>query len=304
MKRRRTLARSRASLTLICATLACAAAALAAQAMQTGVGSAAFDVASVKRYQPAAGRPQSNSISVMPGGRFTAPSATLRGLIAAGYGILDFQIVDGDRIPANDRFEIEATTKADVTVEQARAMVRTLLADRFRLSAHTEIRELPVYVLTVSRGDRRLGDQLRPAGPDCAPVKGPPGLPPPPPPPPSENIGRILTLSGPPLRCGGLRYSSTSGEHLSLRNLTIADLAGRLIGTLGRPVLDRTGLEGSFDVDLTYTLEARVDIDASNAPNAPALPTAMREQLGLRVESARAPVEVLVIDGVSSPTEN
>src|SRR5687767_3024419 len=88
----------------------------AAQSPKTDVGSVAFDVASVKRYQPTAGRQQTDSISVMPGGRFTAPSATLRGLITAAYGILDIQIVDSRGLIANDRFEIEATTKADVTV--------------------------------------------------------------------------------------------------------------------------------------------------------------------------------------------
>jgi uncharacterized protein (TIGR03435 family) len=276
---------------------------LAAQSMRTDVGSAAFDVASVKRYQPAAGRPQTDSISVMPGGRFTAPSATLRGLIAAAYGIFDIQIADSGRIPANDRFEIEATTKGDVTADQARAMLRTLLAERFRMSAHAEVRDIPVYVLTVSRDDGRLGEQLRRSDSGCAPVKGPAGLPPLPPRPPSESPAGVLTLSGPAIRCGGLRYSSTSGEHLSLRSVTMASFAQTLIRALERPVLDKTALEGTFDVDLTYTPDTQV-VAGSNLLNAPALPTAMREQLGLRLESTRAPVEILVIDAVAPPTEN
>ena len=287
---------------IVVLTTITASTALFAQSMRTDVGSSAFDVASVKRYEPAAGRPPSNAISVMPGGRFTAPSATLRGLIAAAYGIFDIQIVDGGRISATDRFEIEATTKADVTVDQGRAMLRTLLAERFRLSAHAEVRELPVYILSVAREDRRLGEQLRPSGADCAPVKGPAGLPPLPPRQPTPGVADMLTLGG-PSRCGGLRYSSTSGEHLSLRSLTLASFAEALIGTLGRPVLDRTALQGTFDVDITYTPDTQVAA-GSTLLNAPSLPTAVREQLGLRLESTRAPVEVLVIDAVAPPTEN
>jgi uncharacterized protein (TIGR03435 family) len=301
MEKRMTLERLAAGGVVVCTAVACAAAA-AAQSMRTDVGSAAFDVASVKRYQPAAERQQTDSISIMPSGRFTAPSATLRGLIAAAYGIFDIQIIDNNRLPANDRFEIEATTKADVTADQARAMLRTLLAERFRLSAHAEIRELPVYTLTVAREDSRLGEQLRPSGPGCAPVKGPAGLPPPPPRPPTEPVAGVLTLGG-PLPCGGLRYSSSSGEHLSLRGLTMTRFAETLIRALERPVLDRTALEGAFDVDITYTPDTQVVAGAGLA-NAPSLPTAVREQLGLRLESTRARVEILVIDAVLPPTEN
>jgi uncharacterized protein (TIGR03435 family) len=157
--------------------------------------------------------------------------------------------------------------------------------------------------MSLAREDRRPGEQLRPSTTDCAPVKGPPGLPPPlPPPAQPAGTGRVLSLTGPPLRCGGLRYSSTRGEHLSIREVTMPGFAERMIGTLGRPVLDRTGLAGAFDVDLTYTSETQV-VDVSN-PDAPPLVTAMREQLGLRLEATRAPVEVLVIDSVELPTEN
>src|SRR5829696_7246566 len=104
---------------------------MSAAARSQSPAAVSFEVASVKPYQPVAGRRESDSISVMPGGRFAAPSATLRGLIGAAYGVLDIQIVDSRRVLANNRFEIEATTKADVTIDQARGMLRTLLADRF-----------------------------------------------------------------------------------------------------------------------------------------------------------------------------
>jgi len=76
-----------------------------------------------------------------------------------------------------------------------------------------------------------------------------------------------------------------------------------LTSTLGRPVLDRTGLDGSFDVDVTFTPD-NPTVDSTDAPNAPSLMTAIREQLGLRLESTRAPVDVLVVDRVQPPTQN
>jgi uncharacterized protein (TIGR03435 family) len=130
-------------------------------------------------------------------------------------------------------------------------------------------------------------------------------LPAPPPPPggPPVPVGRVLSLNGYASRCGSLFFNSTSGAHWSLRETTITKVAERLVGFLGRPVLDRTGLDGTFDVDLTY-LPDNPAVDASNAPNAPSLVTALREQLGLRLESTRAPVEVLVVDSVRQPAEN
>jgi uncharacterized protein (TIGR03435 family) len=296
--------RSAASGLLVLATVVAAAAAVA-QERQTPAGTAAFDVASVKRYQPAPDRRQTNAISVMPGGRFTAPSATLPGLIAAAYGILAVQIVDAARPLPSERFEIEARTSPNVTVDEARAMLRRLLAERFGLSAHREMRQLPVYLMTIAREDRRLGENLRPSGPDCAPVKGPIGVPAPPPPPggPPPAVGPVLTLTAAPLRCLSLAFSSTVGSHLSMRELPLARFAEQLIAALGRPVLDRTGLDGPYDIDITYTPDAQV-VDASDAPNAPSLVTAIREQLGLRLEATRAQVEVLVIDAIAPPTEN
>ena len=261
---------------------------------------AAFDVVSVKRYQPDAGGRVNDAISVFPGGRFSAPGATLQGLITTAYGLLDIQLVDSGRVLGTDRYQIDGRTNPDVSLADARAMLRTLLTERFGLVTHRDTRELPVYVMTL---DRKPGPQLRASGPECAGFKGPTGTPPPPPPPGGETVGRILSLNGYASRCGSLFFNSTSGGHWSLRETTMAQLAERLVGSLGRPVLDRTGLDGRFDIDLTYSPDNPV-VDASNAPNAPSLMTALREQLGLRLKSTRAPVEVLVIDRVQQPAEN
>ena len=261
---------------------------------------AAFDVVSIKRYQPDASARVDDAISVFPGGRFSAPGATLQGLITTAYGLLDLQVIDSGRLLGSDRYQIEGRTNPEVSLAEARAMVRTLLAERFGLVTHRETRELPVYVMTV---DRKPGPQLRPSGPECATFKGPSGAPPPPPPPGGPMVGRVLSLNGYASRCGSLFFNSTNGGHWSLRETTMARFAERLVGSVGRPVVDRTGLDGAFDVDLTFTPDHPV-VDASGAPNAPSLITALREQLGLRLESTRAPVDVLVIDRVQQPTEN
>ena len=265
--------------------------------------SAAFDVVSVKRFQADAGRPVRGDIGVLPGGRFSAPSATLRGLVTAAYGLLDIQVVDAGQQLGDNRFEIEGRTKPDVTIDEARAMVRSLLTERFALAAHRETRELPVYVLTMARDDRKPGPQLVPSGPECALPKGPNGVPPPPPPPGGPLVGRVLALNGSASRCGSLFFNSTAGGHWSLRETTLARVADRLIDYLGRPVIDRTGLSGNFDVDVSYTPDNPV-VEVSTAANAPSLMTALREQLGLKIESSKALVEVLVIDRVRQPTEN
>ena len=261
---------------------------------------AAFDVVSVKRYQPEAGGRVDDAISVFPGGRLSAPGATLQGLITTAYGLLDIQVVDSGRVLGSDRYQIDGRTSPDVSLADARALLRTLLTERFGLVMHRESRELAVYVITV---DRKPGPQLRPSGPECAMPKGPNGAPPPPPPPGGPTAGRILSLNGYASRCGSLFFNSTNGGHWSLREMTMARFAERLVGSVGRPVLDRTGLDGAFDIDLTYTPDNPV-VDTSNAPNAPSLITALREQLGLRLESTRAPVEVLVVDSVQKPSEN
>lgn len=268
---------------------------------QTPPPQPAFDVVSVKQYQPDASGRVNDAISVLPGGRFSAPSATLRGLVTTAYGLLDIQIVDSGRVLGTDRYQIEGRTGPDVSVDDARVMLRGLLTERFGLVAHRETRELPVYVMTLADG--KTGPQLRRSGPECALPKGPTGVPPPPPPPGGPTVGRVLSLNGYASRCGSLFFDSTSGGHWSLREMTMARFAERLVGSLGRPVLDRTRLDGAFDIDLTYSPDNPV-VDTSHAPNAPSLMTALREQLGLRLESTRAPVEVLVIDRVQRPTEN
>jgi len=239
---------------------------------QSAPPAAAFDVASVERHAGDVCR--SGGVSVQPGGRFTAPSATVRELVAAAYDLQDARIVGGSEWLARDRFE-----------------------------AHVETRKLPVYVLVSSKEDRRPGPQLRPSRPECAPVSAPPrgvfapGFVPAPPP-PAE--GGPLMLDAMSLGCPSVTVRMNGSGHWSIRETTMAQLARRLTGELDRPVIDRTGLAGPYDIDLTFASDAAVL--AVPLGDMPPLRTALREQLGL--ESARAPVEVLVIDRTEEPTES
>jgi uncharacterized protein (TIGR03435 family) len=164
-------------------------------------------------------------------------------------------------------------------------MLRTLLTERFTLAAHNETRERPVYALVLAREDRRFGPQLQKSPTDCATAKGADA-------------------------CG----SSVGPGFIRSRGRTMAQLAeslSRLSNTgssLNRLIVDRTGLEGQYDVTLKFTPE---NIPPGNVPgfpavdpNGPSIFTALQEQLGLKLDSQRAPVNVLVIDRADRPTEN
>ena len=182
-------------------------------------------------------------------------------------------------------------------------MLRALLESRFALATHRETRQLPIYELVLSRADGRPGPGLRPSSPECAGIRFPtlaPGMPVPPPPPPGP--AQMLPLGvGTPLRCP----SVFAAGWISGREVTLDILATRLSLLAGRPVVNRTGLTGSFDVDLAYTPDAAFGPPAPFArADGPSLFTGLQEQLGLRLDAARGPVDVLVIDRVEQPTEN
>jgi uncharacterized protein (TIGR03435 family) len=273
-----------------------------------------FDVVSVKRNPPGvrpapvtAGIP-AGLVGLRAGGRFGAPWVTVRDLVRAAYGVLDIQVVGGPEWAASDRFNLEATTTTDVSAEDARAMLRSLLQDRFKLAARTETRSLPVAALEMARDDRRLGHQLRLSGPDCSPPTPPSFLsgapPPPPPPPPPAGGGLALMLSQARLRCPGMALIG----HISLRAITMPEFATRLVPVVGRLVVDRTGLTGGFDLDLTYAPDPGAEPLRVNGGvvtiDAPALPAALRDQLGLKLEMTKAPAQVVVIDSVEPPAED
>jgi uncharacterized protein (TIGR03435 family) len=249
----------------------------------------AFDVVSVKRVVDT---PISfPGVMLQPGGRVTSPGTSVRQLILLAYGLQDLQLSGGPSWIGAERYTIEARTGADATRASVRSMVKTLLAERFQLVAHLEKRELPAFALILANRDGKLGPRLVRSGSTCAPVTPPPGVPIPPPPPPG---GPAFTpvLPQDPLgdTCGFVNFPGW----VSGRTITMAHVAQILIQLTRRPVVDETGLTGDFDVDVTELAQS----------DRPPLLTAIQDDLGLKLETRRRDVDVLVIDRVERPSEN
>jgi bla regulator protein blaR1 len=273
--------------------------------------SPAFEVASVKPNKSGDGRIM---LGVQPGGRFNATGATLKMLIGMAYGagqpLANFQIIGGPDWIDGSRFDIVAKAPPDTVLGPGSAlplMIRALLADRFKLVVHTETREQPIYALVMARSDGRRGPDLTPAE-DCSPRRGGRGAPPPgpPPPPPAPLAPGERPVCG--MRIG---FGSLSGGGMPIANL--ANALSRL-PAVNRVVQDRTGLTGAFNFDLKWTPDQLPPLAAGGPPGGPPLPAidpngpslfaAVQEQLGLKLESVRGPVEVVVIDRAEQPTED
>jgi uncharacterized protein (TIGR03435 family) len=255
------------------------------------------------------------------GNTFTFPDASLASLIRWAYGIgrnsaRPFATVEGEPSWSRDRYTIVAKTSSPValtpstTIGPLNLMLQSLLVDRFGLSVRWVTRDQPVQLLTLVESDGRLGPQLRRSTVDCEaylaetkaaieagtfkrPVLGAP-----------RERPVCGVDSGPKIQ----GVSSVPGTREVLMGARpIAMLAEELGRQLDRPVLDRTGLEGNYDIELRFAVERlpAVSRDTAEPPvEWPALPTALREQLGLKVESGRGAVEALVVDSVRRPSEN
>jgi uncharacterized protein (TIGR03435 family) len=262
-----------------------AAAASAAVSTQTGAANHAlsFGVASVR---PNDGSDRSRGFGfTLATGRLHLRNQTVRTLISIAYSqpfslfFPDERISGGPEWMNEERYTIEARAERAVTGAEMGAMLRSLLADRFKLKVRVETRELPVYVLVTARQDRQLGPELRRSDIDCASA-------------PQCGIG------------GGAGRNRLAGS-------TMALFAASLTELVGRPVVDRTGLEGSFDGTLTWsptpdqTGPFREPAPGTPAPDAgPSLFTALEEQFGLKLQSQRGPVEFLLVESVERPTPN
>jgi uncharacterized protein (TIGR03435 family) len=294
-----------AVLAAVVASLVPAASRVRAQAPQPA-GAPEFEAASVKRSDPSA---TSRGPGFQPGGRFRATNVPIRLFIGAAYGtpqpLPDFQVIGGPDWLDRDRYDIVAKAPGDpapgpngpppIMFE----MMRTLLSQRFRLVAHHETRDQAVYALVNTRPEGKVAAGLKVSTFDCstlmAAARG--GAPPPP---------------GAPPFCG-LRNSPGRLEGSSA---TMAILASSLSRGVNRLVVDKTGLGGSYDFSLEWTPDQMPATGATGfgpssaqAPpppptDGPSLFTALEEQLGLKLESTKAPVDVLVIDTIDRPAED
>lgn len=260
-----------------------------------------FDVASVKPMAVNADEPIGASFAVQPGARLVATGATLKDLVAYAFDAQWFQVEDGPDWVDEARFDITARApNPDTSRREIRAMLQSLLADRFKLRTKWETRTLPVYELMTAADDRRLGSGLRPAKVDCTAVLDARAV---------LDISRVAPEQAACQPEGKfVAGPKTTTMVLVRKGVTLPLLARMLTALTRRTVIDRTGLAGAYDVDLTYAPENVIyvvkggPIQTAGAPGEGlSIFTAVREQLGLKLESARGPSEVLVIESAARP---
>jgi uncharacterized protein (TIGR03435 family) len=192
----------------------------------------------------------------------------------------------------SDWWDIVAKTDPDRSNDEIGAMVRALLADRFKLSVHTEKREMSVYRVVHARDDRTLGPGLRRPEIDCdayraAQRKGEP----PPLGRPAERLPCVVNI-----------VPGFPGARLTAGGTTINGITSLLARELGRPVIDATGLSQPFDIDMVFSSRALTATPDATPDERSSIFEAMQQQLGLKLEAGRADVDVLVIDRVERPT--
>jgi uncharacterized protein (TIGR03435 family) len=193
-------------------------------------------------------------------GTFTSIRTNLEFLILGAYDLQEFQVSGGPAWMTTDWYDVVAKTERDVGGKELMQMLRPLLAERFKLAFHRETREQPVYELVVAKG----GLKIQKSPHDAA-----------------------YTMS----------YGAGAVSTMSAKSMPVPVLVHFLSGAAHHPVVDKTGLEGNFDVKLQWT-------ESNLASDIPTIFTALPEQLGLRLEARKGAVEMLIIDHAERPTEN
>jgi uncharacterized protein (TIGR03435 family) len=294
-----------------------------------------FDVASIKLSDPNNTSPLGMIPMVLPQGpgRLSASNVPLRLLVRMAYQVQDFQIVGGPSWQTSQKFDIVAKAADDVGLtdtSKLMPMLKSLLEDRFKMKTHMETREMPIEQLVIARSDGKLGPNLRPSTSDCksaaaqeeqqkraqaasAALKGDPsalaGLLPKP--------GEVVPCSMTPMIGGAQGPAAGGTPSFGLRGngQPVGMLVQLLSQATSKTVQDKTGLMGLYDFELTFDpsvflrAASQLGINLPQPPagvnlppsDSPSLLTALREQLGLKLDSARGPVEVLVIDSAEMP---
>lgn len=276
---------------------------------QTAGGKMSFDVASVKQNK--SGLPQFGDSNIPmgegdnytpTGGLFSAANMSLSSYIAFAYKLtfnqarlLSSQLA---KWAVQDRFDIEARAKGNPTKDQMRLMLQSLLLNRFKLAVHFETTQIPVSELVVAKPPR-LGPQLRPHidDPPCNP-------------PNSRDSPGGTAAGGFPMHCGAfmpMEATAPGRQRMGARNLPWYQFANYL-GLMGRiadrPVVDRTSLSGNIDFVLEWTPGGAPSPDFQPDLSGPTFPEALQDQLGLKLNSEVAPVQILVIDHLEEPSPN
>jgi uncharacterized protein (TIGR03435 family) len=260
--------------------------------LSTSLPSFQFDVVSIKESRSVS---QDGYFRTSPT-RFTATNTPLRSVILRAYGLLDHQLIDAPGWTETP-YDIIATLPPGRAFTDAEAfrMLRHVLADRFRLVAHRDRREVPAYSLVLARNDGKPGPFLTPSTVDCAQWL-------------AEKRPQMGGGAPRPAPFRGQRPACTmlaGRQMISAGTQTLAGLASVLPDLVRRPVIDRTGLAGTWDMEARWTPSGDVAAPASAIAGLDvgvSIFTALEEHLGLRLEPTREPYDVLVVDSIARPT--
>jgi uncharacterized protein (TIGR03435 family) len=257
-----------------------------------------FEVVSIKPSNP---QEPGSRLAVLPGGRFIMTNAPVSAIVLTAYGLQDYFQADGfPEWSRTELFDVEAQAPAGVPIAFPGSgtalprMLQAMLADRMRLVTHVETRTLPMFALVVARADRRLGPNLVRSQIDCSTA--------------SPGVPTSPAAAGAGQGCGNrATFDSFSGRGIGLDRLIRFILAPRV----GRQIVDRTGLAGTFDISLRFRppeplpgADARGLAVPDVNPDLPVIETALQEQLGLKLEPIREPSDVLIVDRIERPTMN
>ena len=254
-----------------------------------------FEVASIK---PAAPDARGSFIRGTLGGRINITNMSLKDMIVMAWRLQPYQVSGGPSWIESAHYDVTAKPDHQPKQDELPLMIQALLQDRFQLKFHRETKEMSVYALALARKDGKLGPKLEEAKEGSC-TKFDPSKPPPP-----MEPGKPPTVF-----CGGM-FMGPRG--LNASGVPVANLIPMLSRILGRTVIDKTGLTGNYNISLEFTpdesLAFRPPPDAPKPPPsdnaAPSIYTALQEQLGLKLESQKGPVEIFIIEDAARPSEN
>jgi uncharacterized protein (TIGR03435 family) len=241
-----------------------------------------FEAASIKPSAPMNAGIVRMGVQYLPGGRVSMGGVTVKALIQQAYGVREFQIVGGPSWIGSDRYDITAKPEGATDQDHVKLMLQTLLKQRFELQFHRETKELPTYALVIGKGGAKFlatkHAQMEGDGSD---------------------------------KPKGTRMRMMGRGKFEIEGAPLAALANQLGQVLGQSVIDKTELAGNYDFSLEFTpdengpgMMREPGGERPPATEGVSIFTALQDQLGLKLEATKGPVEILVIDGVQKASEN
>jgi uncharacterized protein (TIGR03435 family) len=241
-----------------------------------------FEAASIKPAAPMGMGMVKVGMQMMPGGRISMSGVTVRLLIQQAYAVRDFQIVGGPDWMRSERYDITAKPEDAASQDQVKVMIQSMLRDRFKLAFHRETKELPTYALVVAKGG------------------------------PKMKAAEVSEGGGEGGRGGGVRMKMMGRGQFEINGAPVSALANQLSQVLARSVIDKTELTGNYDFKLEFTPDQVPggsggpggELHSSSDNPGVSIFTALQDQLGLKLEATRGPVDILVIEKAEKASEN